>query len=123
MILIFLIATGFAQDGLSDVLQKMLISSECIISQTTYIRVSYAGNNPNIIEATPELPSCAVDVINVMPYPDLNNKHIIITINPEKTEINATMLPVTTLHYFYENPELTSEQRLQLALYLGVINE
>ena len=123
MLMTLLLVPCFASDSISSELQQILEKTECSVSEETYTRISIENNIPTIISTTKGLPTCILDALTILPLPELNNEQIIFTFGPDRNSVQASILPITYLHYFYHNTDITIEQRMKIALYLGVIHE
>ena len=123
MLMSLLLVPCFASDNISNELQQILEKTECNVIEETYTRISIENNMPAVISTTKGLPSCVLDALIVLPLPELKNEQIIFTFQPDRKGVQATILPITYLHYFYHNTDITIEQRMKIALYLGVIHE
>ena len=73
-----------------------------------------------------ERSSCVQQVLEVFPYPTVPDKHVLV-IRVEQSndtrQVDVQVLPRVALHYFYEPPNLSLQQKLELYLFLGVFHD
>ena len=125
MSLLWMISQALAGD-FSQKLQDMIVSTECPVSKNISYVISVQEKEATLELSSVELPSCLRDIITIFPYPDdMNVQYFVVDIKEadDSPEIRMMALPKIGLHYFYENPTLSIEQRVELALFLGVLNE
>ena len=123
MLISLLTVPCFASENISNELQEILEKTQCNVMEETYTRISIENNIPAVVSTTKGLPTCVLDALVILPLPNLNNEQIIFTFQPDTNTVQASILPITYLHYFYHNTDITIEQRMKIALYLGVIHE
>ena len=73
-----------------------------------------------------ERSACVDQVLTVFAYPHVPEEHVLVlrvTRQSDVRQVDVKVLPKVSLHYFYESPGLSLEQKLELYLYLGVFHD
>ena len=109
-----------AEETLGAQMEKMLQNASCTLETD----VIFLANTKSVIQqASSPVPDCVHDILSVLSLEELEEPNIIVQIDAESQTVNTTVLPSASLHYYYENPNLSVAQRLHLSVFLGVLHE
>ena len=122
--ILFLLSLAQAELDPSSTLSELLSSCDEAIHTGGVLQPS--NGQLNWRASYGERSPCVEQVLEVFPYPTVPDKHVLVIRVEQlddRRQVDVKVLPQVSLHYFYEPPNLSLQQKLELYLFLGVCND